>query len=313
MKYGFVLRCVMAVALATVAQAAAPVPILHPGAGGVNAPMEDCTGCVGAPNDARDDVYYNTVDYGTVSWVQHPTAFLGGQDYTLDEDGNLNDASFDGNAGNIASPSGTGMAAFGQQSHIWPVNGSAIAPMTMRYRASKPGADYQNRVESVLAPNGGEWVLSVGVGLDVVDGTSTVSPNAANIKLFEGGGPAGDIFALKAVEGRSDTNSFFLETCEGGSCAPAGNFTVANGSFNQYVVHHKDGKIDLWINDNLVIDDAAGGHGSSGIKNLQIGGGGNTYPHVNLTVDNLVMGIPEPATMGLLALGSTFVLARRRR
>jgi hypothetical protein len=311
MKYGFVLSCVMAVALATVAQAAAPVPILGP-AGGVNAPMEDCTGCVGAPNDARDDVYYNTVDYGTVSWVQHPTAFLGGQDYTMTE-GVLNDPSFDGNVGNIASPTGTGMAAFGQQSHIWPVNGSAIAPMTMRYRASKPGADYQNRVESVLQPNGGEWILSLHLGLDAVAGTSTVSPNAGNTKLFEAGGPAGDIFAIKPVDGRSDTSSFFIETCGSEGCASAGNITVEDGSFHHYVVHHKDGKLDFWIDDALVLDDAEGGNAASGIKNLQLGGGGNNYPHTNLTVDNLVLGIPEPATMGLLALSSMLVLARRRR
>jgi len=312
MKYGLVLSCVMAVALATVAQAAAPVPILGP-AGGVNAPMEDCTGCVGAPNDARDDVYYNTVDYGTVSWVQHPSAFLNGQDYGMTE-GVLNDPSFDGNAGNVASPLGGNMAV-GDSSHIWPVSGTTIAPMTMRYRASKPGDDYTNRVESVLQPNGGEWILSVHLGLDIVDGTSTINPNTSNTKLFEAGGPRGDLFAIKPLDGRTDNDSFFIEGCGSGGCADVGHITVADGSLNHYVVHHKanSGTLDFYINDVLVVADAAADNADGGIKNLQLGGGGNAYPHINLTVDNLVLGIPEPATMGLLALGSMLVLARRRR
>jgi hypothetical protein len=67
------------------------------------------------------------------------------------------------------------------------------------------------------------------------------------------------------------------------------------------------------MDDVLVVADQATSHAFGGIQNIQIGGGGNRYPHQNLTVDNVLIGVPEPATMGLLALGSTLVLARRRR
>ena len=150
-----------------------------------------------------------------------------------------------------------------------------------------------------------DWVFSF-IWTNNVSTTTTVFGSFA-----ESGGDMAKLVGTGALG--ADPGTFAIQGGDGsGSFVTQATFQVPIGQTNKVTLAYEaaDGLLDFYLGDTLVAENFQSREGNYDIYRFQILGG--SHSPAGEVFDELIIGVPEPATMALLGLGAVALLRRRR-
>ena len=142
--------------------------------------------------------------------------------------------------------------------------------------------------------------------------TNNVSTDTTVFASFAESG--GDMVRLTgANEDHADPGVFNIDGGDGsGSYVTQATVEVPIGQTSKVTLAYEaaDGLLDFYLDDTLVVANFQSREGNYDIYRFQILGG--SHSPAGEVFDELIIGVPEPATMALLGVGALALLRRRR-
>ena len=163
--------------------------------------------------------------------------------------------------------------------------------------------------------NDNENVVGMSTSMDWVFSFIWTNNVSTNTTIFEATAESGgDMAKLTGADAvGTDPGAFNVLGGDGsGSYVTVASLEVPVGQTNTVTLAYEaaDGLLDFYLNDDLLAENFQSRGGNYDIYRFQILGGAHSPG--GEVFDEIIIGVPEPATMTLLGLGAVALLRRRR-
>ena len=151
-----------------------------------------------------------------------------------------------------------------------------------------------------------DWILSMLWTNNTTDSTARMFESSAR--------QTGSNYDVAKFYGTGTGNTFKLDGGDGGNVNYSTVWTgqLSTGVERKLTLHYKGASnqlLDFYIDDTLVAADFPGRKGVYTLYRINYGG----WTVTGDALDDLMVGVPEPMTLGLLAVSGVLVLLRRRK